>query len=52
MFLRYFLDYTKYARFLIKPLRLNNTQTEINFVDHAKTKSEIHFKYEGMNHGE
>ena len=52
MLLRYFLDYTKYARFFIKPFRLNNTQTEINFVDHAKIKSEIHFKYEKMNHGE
>ena len=50
--LRYILDYTKYARFFIKPFRLNNPQTEINFSNHAKIKSKIHFKYEKMNHGE
>tara|TARA_X000000950_G_scaffold251991_1_gene313732 strand:+ start:2485 stop:3327 length:843 start_codon:yes stop_codon:yes gene_type:complete len=49
---RYILDYTKYARFFVKPFRLNKRQTEINFVDHAKVKSKIHFKYEKMNHGE
>ena len=51
LFLRYILDYTKYNRFFIKPFRLNNERAEINFVDHAKVKSEIHFKYEEMDYG-
>ena len=51
MIMRYILDYTKYARFFIKPFRSKSSKTKIDFIDHARVKQQIHFQYEQMNYG-